>query len=515
MATESVTAAGTVSGPLGLLVSARQMRAAEQSLFARGVDSFALMSAAGQAVADLVQRDWPEAPVTVLCGPGNNGGDGFIVAEALRRGGRHVVVLAMRSLDAYEGDAAMAATAWGGPVLLLDEPNIAAEIIAGRVVVDALYGIGLDRALSGIAVHAIEQCRLSGAAVVSVDIASGVSADTGQVLGDAMMATDTVTFGWPKLGHVLLPGRQYSGRLWVAPLDFDKDSGLAALAAAGDADIRANQLESWLLHLPKLGLMDHKYSRGHAVVFASDVMPGAGRLAARAARRIGAGMLTVAAPAEVLPLFMADQPGLVTRTATRAEDVVEILLDSRITAVLIGSGMPPDEVTREAVLNAVASARPVVIDGGGITAFADRPQDLFAVGRGDVVLTPHEGEFGRLFPDLGAALGKAERARLAAERSRCTVVLKGADTVIAEPPGTDRGGRSLINREASPYLATAGSGDVLAGLVLGLLAQGMPAFEAAAAAVWFHSEAGFAAGPGLIAEDLPERIPEVRKLLRW
>lgn len=515
MGTESETTTGTASGPLDLLLTARQMRAAEQAMFDRGVDSFALMTAAGLAVADLIQRDWPDKPLTVLCGPGNNGGDGFIAAEALRRGARDVIVLAMRSADSYRGDAARAAANCRGAVLPLDDRNMAAAIVPGRLVVDALFGIGLDRALPGNAIEAIERCRETGAAVVAVDIPSGVSADTGQVLGTAMKANHTLTFGWPKLGHVLLPGRQHCGRLTVASLDFDADSGRAALAVTGEVDIRANRLESWLLHLPKLGPADHKYSRGHALVFGSEVMPGAGRLAARAARRIGAGMLTVAAPAEVLPLFMADQPGLVTKTSARAEDVVDILLDSRITALLIGSGMPPDEVTREAVINALAGGRPAVIDGGGITAFADRPQDLFALGRRDVVLTPHEGEFGRLFPDLNVALGKTERARLAAQRSRCTIVLKGADTVIAMPPANDGGDRLLVNREASPHLATAGSGDVLAGLVLGLLAQGMPAFEAAAAAVWFHSEAGFAAGPGLIAEDLPERIPEIRRLLLW
>lgn len=244
-------------------------------------------------------------------------------------------------------------------------------------------------------------------------------------------------------------------------------------------------------------------------------MSGAGRLAARAARRIGAGMLTVAAPAEALPLFMADQPGLIARPLGRPEDLVEILLDSRISAVLVGSGMTPDAGTREAVLNALAGGRPVVVDGGGLTAFADRPQDLFVLGRPDVLLTPHEGEFARLFPDLGPELGKAARAQQAAQRSGATIVLKGSDTVIACPMLRHDGvsGRVLVNREASPHLATAGSGDVLAGLVLGLLAQRMPAFEAAAAAVWFHSEAGFAAGPGLIAEDLPEQIPGIRRLI--
>lgn len=503
------------SGPLDLVLTSAQMRAAEQVLFERGIDSFGLMQSAGRAVADHVQQYWPGRKVSVLCGPGNNGGDGFIVAEILRRAGRDVTLLAMRPVDAYRNDAAKAAAGWQGTTQSMDQTSLAAAIAPEDMVVDALFGIGLDRPLEGLAVAAIQRCRQISAPVVAVDIPSGISADTGQVLGAAFAASDTVTFGWPKLGHLLLPGRLHAGRLVVAPLGFDPASGRVAQQHAGGPDIRANGLDAWLMRLPRVGALDHKYSRGHALVFGSQPMPGAGRLAARAARRIGAGMLTVAAPAEVLPLYQADQPGLIAKPAARPEDVVEILMDSRITALLVGSGMMPDDATREAVLNALASARAAVIDGGGLTAFADRPQELFGLGRPDVVLTPHEGEFARLFPDLGPELGKIERARLAAKRARCTIVLKGADTVIAEPPPTaaDTPVRVLINREASAHLATAGSGDVLAGLVLGLLAQGMPAFEAAAAAVWFHSEAGYAAGPGLIAEDLSERIPEILRLL--
>jgi hydroxyethylthiazole kinase-like uncharacterized protein yjeF len=515
MAADQQDLADNISGPLDLVLTSRQMRAAEQVLFDRGIDSFTLMQAAGRAVADHIQTHWPARKVTILCGPGNNGGDGFIVAELLRQSGRDVTLLTMRPVDAYRNDAAKAAAAWQGTTSGLDHAALVATLAPEHLVVDALFGIGLDRPLDGAALAAINRARQVAAPVVAIDIPSGVSADTGQVLGAAFAAKDTVTFGWPKLGHLLLPGRLHAGRLVVAPLGFDSSVGLEMQQRTGEPDIRANGLEAWLMHLPRVGALDHKYSRGHALVFGSQAMPGAGRLAARAARRIGAGMLTVAAPAVVLPLYMADQPGLIAKPATRAEDVVEILMDSRITALLVGSGMLPDDATREAVLNALASGRPAVIDGGGLTAFADRPQELFGLGRPDVVLTPHEGEFARLFPDLGPALGKTERARLAAERSRCTVLLKGADTVIAEPPPAAAGApiRILINREASPHLATAGSGDVLAGLILGLLAQGMPAFEAAAAAVWFHSEAGFAAGPGLIAEDLPERIPEIRRLL--
>lgn len=495
------------------IVTGRQMRAAEQALFARGVDSFELMRAAGIAVGDAVHAGWPDQPVTVLCGPGNNGGDGFIAAQALRAAGHDVTLLAMRDPTEYRGDAKTAAGQWQGDIRAMDAGSLREAITPDRLVIDAMFGIGLDRSLPEVAALAVTRCREVDAEVVAIDLPSGISAETGDILGAAMLASLTVTFGWAKPGHLLFPGRAHTGRLMVVDLGLDAACLTAARTAAGEALIHRNDPALWLAAMPRIGPLDHKYSRGHALVFGSREMPGAGRLAARAARRVGAGMLSVAAPAEVLPLFQFDQPGLIARPAARPEDIVEILLDSRITGLMVGAGMLPDAVTREAVLNVLASSRPAVVDGGGLTAFADRPQDLFGLGRADVVLTPHEGEFMRLFPDLGLSLGKLERAREAARRSRCTIVLKGADTVIAAPPGGDGPARLIINTVASPYLATAGSGDVLAGLILGLLAQGMSAFLAAAAGVWLHGSAGVAAGPGLIAEDLPERIPELLRAL--
>jgi NAD(P)H-hydrate epimerase len=258
--------------------------------------------------------------------------------------------------------------------------------------------------------------------------------------------------------------------------------------------------------MPLASAADHKYTRGHALVVGGAAMPGATRLASRAARRVGAGMLTVAAPREAHPYYLIDQPGLIVREAADASALKTLLEDKRFTSVLVGSGRPADGVTAGAVQTAAASGRALVIDGGGLTAFAGGIDTLAKFGRADIVLTPHEGEFARIFPDLKG--DKLARARAAARSSRCTVVMKGADTVIAAPDG-----RAAINADAPAWLATAGSGDVLAGLILGLLGQGMPAFEAAAAGVSLHGMAGAAFGPGLIAEDLPELIPEVLRLL--
>ncbi len=484
------------------VLNAAEMRSAEQAFFARNNDSYALMRKAGAAVADAIHhaRISVDAKILVLCGPGNNGGDGFVIADLLRRAGRNVVLSAMRDAADYKGDAAKAAEAWadGGTFFPFDP----AAMPQADVIVDALFGIGLDRPFEGKVAALIDWINRSDAEIWAVDIASGVSADDGRTLGAAVKAHHTVTFGWPKAGHLLLPGKAHTGHLIVAGIGLTPD-----LLPPAHATWR-NQPDLWQGALPRPGLLDHKYSRGHALVIGSSDMPGAGRLASAAARRIGAGMLSVAAPAQSLPLFMADQPGIIAKPAARPEDLVEILMDRRISAVLVGSGLLPNAAAREAVITALAGGRAAVVDGGGLTAFVDRPDDLFTLGRSDVVLTPHEGEFARLFPDLGPNLSKLARARLAAQRARSTIILKGADTIIAAPDG-----QAAINADASPYLATAGSGDVLAGLVLGLLAQGVPAFQAACAATWFHGRAGMSVGPGLIAEDLPAAIPGLLRAL--
>ena len=486
------------------IVTAAEMRAAEQAAFARGKDSFALMQEAGAAVAAAIDDTHPGAKGTalVLCGPGNNGGDGFIVATLLQQAGWQVQVAALRARTAYHGDAARAAALWPGEVIAAVPAKIARLLPSQTIVVDALFGIGLDRPLEGDVAAVIELVNRADAEVWAVDVPSGIDADGGRVLGSAIRADHSVTFGWPKPGHLLLPGKEYAGRLIVAPIDLD------ASLLPSNLDTWVNAPAAWLHALPRPGALDHKYSRGHALVIGSSDMPGAGRLASLAARRIGAGMLSVAAPAATLPLYMADQPGIIARPASRPEDYVEILMDRRITGVLVGSGLVPDAAAREAVLTALAAGRPTVVDGGGLTAFADRPADLFTLGRSDVVLTPHEGEFARLFPDLGPDKDRLTRVRLAAARSRSVVVLKGADTVLAAPDG-----QVIINPAASPYLATAGSGDVLAGLILGLLAQGMPAPQAAAAGIWCHAQAGLNLGAGLIAEDLAGQIPGLLRTL--
>jgi NAD(P)H-hydrate epimerase len=485
------------------VVTAAEMRAAEAALFARGTPSFDVMATAGRAVVDAIRRRWPTPfkRALVLAGPGNNGGDGFIVARELADLGWDVHVAAMQGRDLYSGDAARAASLWSGSIARL-EPGALARLDEGDcVVIDAIFGIGLARPVTDEVKAVIHALHGRPCPVVAVDVPSGINADTGEVMGAAPRAVLTVTFGWPKRGHLLLPGREWTHDLVVADIGCH-DEDLPDLATIP----RVNGTPIWHDDFPLPSAADHKYTRGHALVVGGATMPGATRLASRAARRVGAGMLTVAAPREAHPYYLIDQPGLIVREAADTTALKALLEDRRFTAALVGSGLPADDKTRGSVKTAAASGRAVVIDGGGLTAFADRAEALAGFGRADIVLTPHEGEFSRLFPDLKG--DKLVRAREAARVSGCTVVMKGADTVIAAPDG-----RVAINADAPAWLATAGSGDVLAGLILGLLGQGMPAFEAAAAGVSLHGMAGAAFGPGLIAEDLPELIPEVLRLL--
>jgi NAD(P)H-hydrate epimerase len=486
------------------VVTAAEMRAAEAALFARGTPSFDVMAAAGRAVVEAIRQRWPTPfrRALILAGPGNNGGDGFIVARALADLGWDVHVAAMQGRDLYSGDAARAASLWSGPIAKL-EPGALARLDEGDcVVIDAIFGIGLARAVTDEVKAVIHALHGRPCPVVAVDVPSGINADTGAVMGAAPRAALTVTFGWPKRGHLLLPGREWAQDLVVADIGC-RDEDLPDLATMP----RVNGAALWHNDLPLPSAADHKYTRGHALVMGGATMPGATRLASRAARRVGAGMLTVAAPSAAHPYYLIDQPGLIVRDAGDAPALQTLLEDRRFTAALVGSGLPADDETRASVEAAAASGRALVIDGGGLTAFAGALDRLASFGRADIVLTPHEGEFARLFPELKG--DKLVRSREAARISHCTIVMKGADTVIATPEG-----RAAVNADAPAWLATAGSGDVLAGLILGLLGQGVPAFEAAAAGVSLHGMAGAAFGPGLIAEDLPELIPEVLRLLR-
>lgn len=469
------------------LLTVGEMAAADRAAVSRGVPSLDLMEAAGAAVARMVQRHHASGSVLVLCGPGNNGGDGFVAARLLKAAGREVTLALLGSREAVKGDAATMAQRWSGAVLAAT-PLL---VMQADVIVDALFGAGLSRPLDGAALALVDAVNESDAAVVAVDLPSGLHGDDGQPRGAAAIrASRTVTFFRPKPAHLLLPGRLLCGELHVADIGIPD----AVLGEIAPQQWR-NDPAVWKSDLPRPQIEGHKYQRGHVLLRGGD-RPGAALLAGNAAMRIGAGLATLALPHDAMTL-PGGPDALMRQRCGGAPDWRVALKDARRNALLLGPGNGTGVATRQMVLDALATTRPTVLDADALTVFADNPRALFAAIRGPVVLTPHDGEFARLFPDL-VTLPKLARTRAAAKMSNAVILLKGADTVIA-----DADGRAAINTNAPPDLATAGAGDVLAGFCAGLLAQGMPAFEAACAAVWLHGEAAKAGGAGLIADDLP------------
>lgn len=472
------------------ILTTAEMAKADAFAVAHGVPSLTLMEKAGRVVADAIVARFKPCAVTVLCGPGNNGGDGFVAARLLDESGFTVRVA--HDTD-HKGDAKEMSARWKGA----REALTPAALDGARLVVDGLFGAGLSRPLEGAAAQIVE--ALNDLPVVAIDMPSGVSGDTGQPLGGVYVkAALTVTFFRKKPGHVLMPGRALCGEIVLG------DIGIPAEAA--NTLLHENTPTLW--HLPKLDAEGHKYSRGHCVVVSGPAhATGAARLAARGALRVGAGLVSVASPPEAVAVNAAHLTAIMIKPFEGAGGLTELLSDKRLNAVVIGPGLGAGSKTQEAVVAALSSGASVVLDADAITAFKDDAEFLFRLLHDRCVLTPHAGEFERLFPGLlDQSASKLEAVRAAARQAGCVVLLKGADTVVASPSG-----KAAINANAPPALATAGSGDVLAGFVAGLLAQGMPAFDAAACGIWLHGEAANRFGPGLIAEDLPEMLPHVLK----
>jgi hydroxyethylthiazole kinase-like uncharacterized protein yjeF len=486
------------------LLSTIEMTEADRLAIAGGIPGIELMENAGRALAESVAaRHPPGAQIVVVAGPGNNGGDGFVAARLLAECRYRVRVLLLGERDRLKGDAALAAQRWSGACAAASP----AALAGADVVIDALFGAGLDRPVEGRARAMIEAMN-AAAAVHAVDLPSGINGTTGAVMGVAVNATETVTFFRRKAGHVLLPGRLHCGRLRVADIGIP-----ASVLDRIKPRTSVNAPALWAEHFPMPRVDGHKYARGHAIVVSGGLSStGAARLAARGALRGGAGLVTIASPRDALAVNAAASLAVMVRPVDDADELADFLRDPRRNAVVFGPGGGVGPQMRDLVLAALAGERAVVLDADALTSFADEPQaliDPLRVRRAATLLTPHEGEFNRLFSSLvDEAQSKLERARAAAEKARAVVLLKGPDTVVAAPDG-----RAAIADNAPPWLATAGSGDVLAGIAAACLAQGMPVFEAAAAAVWLHGEAGVEAGPGLIAEDLPDALPKVYRRL--
>jgi hydroxyethylthiazole kinase-like uncharacterized protein yjeF len=488
------------------LLTTAEMAEADRLAIAGGVAGIELMEKAGRAVAEAAAR-MQGRRVVVVAGPGNNGGDGFVAGRYLAERGAVVRVSFVGDKKRLKGDAALAAQRWSGTV----EEASPASLRDCDLIIDALFGAGLDRDVDGLPRAMIAAMNASAVPIVAVDLPSGVNGTTGNVMGVAVEAEHTVTFFRRKVGHLLLPGRLHCGAIEVADIGIPT-SVLDSIKPTTFVDAPA----AWRESFPRLDPRGHKYSRGHAVVVSGGLpATGAARLAARAALRAGAGLVTIATPADALAVNAAASLAVMVRQVDGASELAEFLADRRRNAVVLGPGGGVGQAMREQVQAALASEAAVVLDADALTSFADDPTALVSAigkraGRG-IVLTPHEGEFSRLFSKINTVSksnSKLEKVRLAAGIVGAVVVLKGPDTVIV---GADR--RAAIANNGPATLATAGSGDVLAGLIAGLMAQGMPAFDAASAGVWLHGEAATEFGPGLIAEDLPEMLPRVYRRL--
>jgi ADP-dependent NAD(P)H-hydrate dehydratase / NAD(P)H-hydrate epimerase len=481
------------------LLTSEEMGQADRLAIAGGVPGLSLMEAAGRAVADEVSTRFPDArSVALLCGPGNNGGDGFVTARHLLDKGYTVRLGVKGDPSRLPHDAAAMAKRWTGAVGPLNT-----ELLSrAEVVVDALFGAGLTRPIEGDYAALIDAVNDSGLPVIAVDVPSGVDGTTGAVRGVAVCAIATVTFFRLKPGHLLLPGRELCGETRVADIGIP-DSVLDAIKPK----TFANEPALWLQHFPWPTPQGHKYARGHAVVVSGPAFStGAARLGAMGALRAGAGLVTVASPRDAVAVNASQLTAIMVRPVDDAKDLAALLADERKNAVLIGPGVGVGEGTKDLVLTALASNAAVVLDADALTSFTANADELFAAIRSrgaPVALTPHDGEFARLFGAMGEG-GKVAATRDAAARSGAIVLLKGSDTVVAAPDG-----RASVNVMSSPWLATAGTGDVLAGMVLGLLAQRMEPFAAVSAAVWMHGRAAQLFGPGLISEDLPKILPAV------
>lgn len=488
------------------LLSIEEMYKADRLTIEAGAPGETLMENAGRGIAEIIQTAYERRPVLVLCGPGNNGGDGFVVARHLQEAGWEVSLAALVPPDRYKKDAAIMAKRWQGETLGI-KPALLEELgVDDRwLIVDALFGAGLDRQLEGMVNLVLKEVGKREIPVVAVDMPSGVSGDSGLTMGAVAPAEITVTFFRKKPGHLLLPGRKYCGEVIVRDIGIETE-----VLDEIKPQCRENSPELWHDHLPVPRLSDNKYSRGSVLIASGSihsrpVTTGAAKLAAMGARRMGAGLVTILADTDTLPVFASQMMGCVLTEAGDSQTFEALLQDKKRTGFLAGPGTGVNECTKEMTLKMLATGRPCVLDADALTVFEESPDELFQAIKGPCILTPHLGEFRRLF-ELHE--NKLDMVRAASQKAGAVIILKGGDTVIAAPDG-----RTVINANAPAWLATAGSGDVLAGMCLALAGQGMEPFEAACAAVWLHGEAGNFAGPGLVAEDLPEMIPEVLDLL--
>ena len=485
------------------ILSVAQHAAIDRLAALSGTPVLSLMENAGRQVANQIALRWPACRVLVVCGPGNNGGDGYVAARHLQARGFEVELAIWGDHAQGSSEARQMAARWTGPV----QPFNADDNIRADLVVDAVLGAGLSRALPEDLARFFSAVSIADIPVVSIDVPSGMHGDMARFIEGTTpwSATLCVTFFRKKPAHVLMPGRLHCGEISCVDIGI-ADGMIRALASQPLVNADALQSCEETLHLPRLRTdpMAHKHARGHCFVLSGPASStGAARLSASAALRAGAGLVTVLGSADALPVLASHLTAVMVRVYAQPNELRQLLSDPRPAAVIVGPGLGVTAAARQAIAHVLSAQRPTVIDADGLTLFEGDPPELFAQLNPGCVLTPHVGEFNRLFPNvLERATNRIDATREAARRAGAVVLLKGPDTVIAAPDG-----RVAVNTNAPPALATAGSGDVLAGIIGARLAQGEAAFEAARSGAFLHGKCGSLAGPGLTAEDLPAMLP--------
>ncbi|MFN7113082.1 MAG: NAD(P)H-hydrate dehydratase [Alphaproteobacteria bacterium] len=475
------------------ILSAAEMKKADLAAVASGTPAHVLIAAAAAGLAAAIEDFAQPCRVLFLCGTGNNGADGFVAAQMLsQKTGWHVRVACLAKKNTLKGDAAEAAEAWQGTT---ENLNSNLPVHQTDLIIDAVFGTGFKDALPPELVILFDKIRAKNIPVVAADIPSGIDATTGAIAEGTLKADLTVVFCRKKIAHVLAATRAHLGMLQLAAVPID-DAQIAALGTS----VFENHPALWLPSFPFPAADAHKYSRGHVMVYGGPERTGAACLAAYAAQVAGAGVVSIACAPEQKMVYSLYRASLMTDVWRSEEDFKTLLRDERTNVALIGpgggaAGDAADRL-RTATLNALSMAgKTAVLDGDVFTVFKNDPDTLFNHLSKRHILTPHEGEFSRIFGDLPGS--KLARARAAARKANAIIILKGFDTVIAAPDGT-----AVVNTNGTPILATAGTGDVLAGLVAGFAAQGMPPFMAALAGVWLHADAARLHGPALTAEDI-------------
>ena len=484
------------------LINPAQMSVADRLTIEAGVPGIRLMQNAGHAVATTIQNDFPDADkILILCGTGNNGGDGFVVARLLQDAGLAVKVYICGDITRIRRDAELALARLNRDEILTNLPDFNGY----DLLVDGLLGAGLDRDVSGEFAQLIIKVNDSCKPVVAIDLPSGIDGNSGAIRGIAVKATSCVTFFRYKPGHLLMPGSEHCGKNSLHQIGIE-----SSILSQIEIVAIQNTKSFWSEKFPSITRSSHKYTRGHTLVISGPIeTAGAARLAASASLRTGSGLVTIACDEDTLPVHASQVTSVMLKKADSIDDLSVVLNDQRFNSVVLGPGMPSQTGTRDLVRAVLSHNRFTVLDAGALSCFATEPKILFdAIKKhdADVVLTPHDGEFTRIFPYESCAPSKIDRAKQAAIASGAIILLKGPDTVIASPDG-----HVSISVNAPPWLATAGSGDVLAGMIAGLLAQGMPVFEAANAATWLHGEAARVLGPAMISSELDEGLKQVLK----